>query len=123
MACRLRSGGGATGVGYQDWWKMQRIKHGSINQDMAKGVRATTYKDQAMNPPIEVVLKTLSKPSYFPVNHMQKGWRKFLTRRTIFLVAITSTRRASKLHAIQHCVDFTGTDVSLCLDQGQQRMG
>ena len=46
---------------------------------------------------LEVVLSALKKPPYYPLNQCSL---KHLTWRTVFLVALTSARRASEIHAI-----------------------
>jgi hypothetical protein len=48
---------------------------------------------------LEVVLSALSSSPFFPLHSCDL---KLLTLRTVFLVAITSAKRASELHALRH---------------------
>ena len=83
-----------------------------------KGLQNSTTTTRSRTPKwcLELVLKTLTKPPYYPLDKNKTGWRKFLTRRTVFLTAVTSARRTSELHAIDYDVDFTGVDVRLWPD-------
>ena len=86
-------------------------------QTWLKGLQQFSATTRSRTPQwcLELVLKTLTKPPYFPVDKRRTDWRKLLTRRAVFLTAITSARRTSELHAIQR-VDLTGVDVRLWLD-------
>ena len=95
--------------------KRKRLSNLTSIKTWRKGLEQTRSKPRPRTPQwcLEVVLKALSKPPYYPVDRKQKGWRKFLTRRTIFLTAVTSARRASELHAIIHPPEFSGPHVRL----------
>ena len=63
---------------------------------------------------LEVVLSALKQPPYFP---LKKTSLKHLTLRTVFLVALTSARRASEIHALQvDTVQFGRTAVTVSPD-------
>lgn len=47
---------------------------------------------------LEVVLSALKKPPYYPLRQISL---KHLTLRTVFLIALTSARRASEIHALR----------------------
>ena len=69
---------------------------------------------------LEIILQALKKWPFEPINAAS---RKFLTWKAAFLVAITSARRASELHALR-CdppyVSFGSEDVTLYPDVGFQ---
>ena len=55
---------------------------------------------------LEVVLRALRQPPYYPLIQGCKDYEKLLSRRTVSLTAVTSARRANELHALEHPLDF-----------------
>ena len=70
----------------QTWMK------GLTNLNPQPRVRVPTWD-------LEVVLSALKKPPFYPLKDADL---KHLTLRTAFLLALTSTRRASEIHALRH---------------------
>ena len=62
---------------------------------------------------LEVVLSALKRAPYHPVDQIDL---KSLTLKTVFLVALTSARRASEIHALRSDMRWGDTSVSLHVD-------
>ena len=62
---------------------------------------------------LEIVLLALRRPPYDPVKDADL---KHLNLREVFLVAITSARRASELHALLDDMDLSGGHLQLFLN-------
>lgn len=63
---------------------------------------------------LDIVLSQLKKTPYFP---LEDAPLKELTLRTVFLIAVTSARRASEIHAIQSdTLQWNSSSVSAFLD-------
>ena len=82
------------------------------------GLKKTTGIPRIMVPPwsLEVVLSALKKPPFEPLETcLVKGASlRWVTLKTVFLVAITSARRASEIHALvaePACLSFGSTSV------------
>ena len=83
-----------------------------------KGLTRFKGLPRVLVPPwnLEIVLSALKGPPFEPINLASN---KHLTWKTAFLVAITSARRASELHALRHkppYVIFGAEDVTLYPD-------
>ena len=65
-----------------------------------RGLSQAKPEPISMIPPwdLEVVLSALKRPPYYP---LKKITLKHLTLRTVFLVSLTSARRASEVHALR----------------------
>ena len=91
--------------------------HPSVSLWM-KGLRNRKGLPRVLIPPwnLELVLQALKKWPFEPVNVAS---RKHLTWKAVFLVAITSARRASELHALRHVqpyISFSAENVTLFPD-------
>ena len=82
------------------------------------GLKKTIGIPRITVPPwnLEVVLSALKKPPFEPMEDcLKKGVSlRWITLKTAFLVAITSARRASEIHALvaePACLSFTSTSV------------
>ena len=79
----------------------RRIGDHSMVRTWMKGLTNLNPKPRVRVPPwdLEVVLSALKKPPFYP---LKDASLKHLTLRTAFLLALTSARRASEVHALRH---------------------
>jgi len=88
----------------------------STVQTWVRGLKLKMQTDRTVVPKwnLEIVLAALKRPPYYPLN---TATLKHLTQRTVFLVAITSARRASEIHALRSdTLQFSSTSVTAHVD-------
>ena len=80
-----------------------------------KGLQQTKHAPRNRIPSwcLEIVLSALQKPPYYPLDKSHQNWRRFLTRRAVFLTAVISAHRASELHPLTHPPEFSGSHVQV----------
>ena len=96
--------------------KRLRISELTTVQSWVAGLKRLQHVPRVIVPSWELdwVLSALKEPPYFP---LETASLKELTLRTVFLVALTSARRASEIHAIQSdTLQFHSTGVSAFLN-------
>ena len=96
--------------------RKRRLSKHSALKTWLRGLEQSTHEPVVRVPPwdLELVLSALKRPPYYPLNQASL---KHLTWRTVFLVALTSARRASEVHALRaDTVQFTRSAVTVFTD-------
>ena len=81
-----------------------------------KGLKQTAGVPRCIIPPwsLELVLSTLKKAPFEPI---EQASLRAITFKAVFLVAVTSARRASEIHALSaDTIRFHSTGVTLHMD-------
>ena len=101
--------------GFSIGTRVKKLSDLSSLQTWKKGAEVRMAKPRSRTPTwcLEVVLKALRSPPYHPLVRGCTDYQKLLTRRTVFLVAVSSARRASEVHALEYPLDFSGSLVRL----------